>query len=130
MWLILQQEKPEDFVIATGITTTVRGFVRMSFAELGIEVEFGGKDANEKGVIIALDDELVNQLGLNDANLKLGQTVVKVDKKYCRPTEVDLLLGDPTKSKTQLGWRPKYDLPLLVKDMILSDLNLMKRTNI
>ncbi|WP_316809648.1 GDP-mannose 4,6-dehydratase [Pedobacter agri] len=127
MWLILQQEKPEDFVIATGITTTVRDFVRMSFAELGIEIEFSGKDQNEKGVIIDVDQDIVSRLDLKMENLKPGQTVVRVDEKYFRPTEVDLLLGDPTKSKTQLGWEPKYDLPLLVKDMVLSDLNLMKK---
>ncbi|MBC6110566.1 GDP-mannose 4,6-dehydratase [Pedobacter fastidiosus] len=127
MWLILQQEKPEDYVIATGVTTTVRDFVRMSFAELGIEVEFSGKDENEKGVIIDIDEEKVKELGLNSENLKFGQTVIKVDPKYFRPTEVDLLLGDPTKSKTQLGWEPKYDLPALVKDMVISDLHLMKK---
>jgi GDPmannose 4,6-dehydratase len=127
MWLILQQEKPEDFVIATGITTAVRDFVKMSFAELGIEIEFSGKDENEKGVIIDVDQEMVNSLGLNAAHLNLGTTVVKVDAKYFRPTEVDLLLGDPTKSKTQLGWEPKYDLPALVKEMVISDLHLMKK---
>jgi GDPmannose 4,6-dehydratase len=127
MWLILQQEKPEDFVIATGITTTVRDFVRMSFAELGIEVEFSGKDENEKGVIIGLDEELLNENGLKSDKLFLGSTIVQVDPKYFRPTEVDLLLGDPTKSKTQLGWEPKYDLAALVKDMVASDLHLMKK---
>ncbi|PWS28162.1 GDP-mannose 4,6-dehydratase [Pedobacter yonginense] len=127
MWLILQQEKAEDFVIATGITTTVRDFVRMSFAELGIEIEFSGKDENEKGVIIDIDEDKVKAFGLNAERLKFGQTVVKVDPKYFRPTEVDLLLGDPTKSKTQLGWEPKYDLPALVKDMVVSDLHLMKK---
>jgi GDPmannose 4,6-dehydratase len=127
MWLILQQEKPEDFVIATGVTTTVRDFVKMSFAELGIEVEFVGKDENEKGVIIDIDPEVVAKLGLNTSELHLGMEVVKVDAKYFRPTEVDLLLGDPTKSKTQLGWEPKYDLPLLVKDMVQADLELMKK---
>lgn len=127
MWLILQQEKPEDFVIATGVTTTVRDFVRMSFAELGIEIEFSGKDAHEKGVIINVDEETAKRLGLNLESLKQGQTVVKVDERYFRPTEVDLLLGDPTKSKTQLGWEPKYDLPALVKEMMQADLNLMKK---
>lgn len=127
MWLILQQEQAEDFVIATGVTTTVRDFVRMTFAELGIAIEFSGKDENEKGVIIDVDAELASSLGLNVADLHLGQTVVRVDAKYFRPTEVDLLLGDPTKSKTKLGWEPKYDLPALVKDMILSDLTLMKK---
>jgi GDPmannose 4,6-dehydratase len=127
MWLILQQEKAEDFVIATGITTTVRDFVKMSFAELGIEIEFAGKDENEKGVIIAVDENQAKALGLNTDTLKLGTTVVRVDPKYFRPTEVDLLLGDPTKSKTKLGWQPKYDLPALVKDMMQADLQLMKK---
>ncbi|WP_207426472.1 GDP-mannose 4,6-dehydratase [Pedobacter sp. SYSU D00535] len=127
MWLILQQEKPEDYVIATGITTTVRDFVRMSFAELGIEVEFSGKEEHEKGVIINVDEAKAAELGINIEALKPGQTVVKVDPRYFRPTEVDLLLGDPTKAKQKLGWTPKYDLPALVKDMIQSDLHLMKR---
>jgi GDPmannose 4,6-dehydratase len=127
MWLILQQEKAEDFVIATGITTTVRDFVRMAFAELGIEVEFSGKDEHERGVIIDVDQEAVQRLGLNPENLKMGQEIVRVDAKYFRPTEVDLLLGDPTKSKTKLGWEPKYDLPALVKEMVASDLELMKK---
>lgn len=127
MWLILQQEKPEDYVIATGVTTTVRDFVKMSFAELGIEIEFSGKDQYERGVIIDVDQDLIAQLGLNEENLKPGTVVVQVDEKYFRPTEVDLLLGDPTKANTQLGWKPKYDLPLLVKDMVHSDLHLMKK---
>ncbi|WP_129715309.1 GDP-mannose 4,6-dehydratase [Pedobacter sp. SYP-B3415] len=127
MWLILQQEKPEDYVIATGITTTVRDFVKMAFAEVGITLEFSGKDEDEKGVIIDIDQEMVAQLGLNLENLKLGTVVVRVDPAYFRPTEVDLLLGDPTKSKTQLGWTPKYDLPALVKDMMEADLQLMKK---
>jgi len=127
MWLILQQEKPEDFVIATGITTTVRDFVRMTFAELGAVIEFSGKDENEKGVVIDIDEHRMTALGLNTAILHLGQTVVRVDPKYFRPTEVDLLLGDPTKAKKQLNWQPKYDLPALVKDMSLADLVLMKK---
>ena len=127
MWLILQQEKAEDFVIATGVTTTVRDFVKMTFAEMGIDIEFSGKDVNEKGVIIDVDEEKAKSLGLKVESLHLGETVVRVDPKYFRPTEVDLLLGDPTKAKTQLGWEPKYDLAALVKDMILSDLNLMKK---
>ncbi len=127
MWLILQQEKPEDFVIATGITTTVREFIKMTFAELGIELEFSGKDDNEKGVIIDIDEPKAKELGLNLDSLKAGQTVVKVDPKYFRPTEVELLLGDPTKSKEKLGWKLKYDLPALVKDMIQSDLHLTKK---
>lgn len=127
MWLILQQDVAEDYVIATGVTTTVRDFVKMSFAELGITVDFTGEGAEEKGTISKVDENIATQLGLNLAELKVGSEVVKVDPAYFRPTEVDLLLGDPTKSKTKLGWKPKYDLPLLVKDMIQADLQLMKK---
>ncbi|NQD70314.1 GDP-mannose 4,6-dehydratase [Sphingobacterium shayense] len=127
MWLILQQEKPEDFVIATGITTAVREFVRMAFAEVGIEVEFSGKGENEKGVIIDCDMDLLTSLNIPVENIKLGQTVVKVDPAYYRPTEVDLLIGDPSKANNQLGWFPKYDLSLLVKEMVESDLQLMRK---
>jgi GDPmannose 4,6-dehydratase len=127
MWLILQQEKPEDFVIATGVTTTVRDFVKMSFVELGIEVQFIGKNEHERGVIIDVDEVKAESLKLKVESLKPGTTVVKVDPKYFRPTEVDLLIGDPTKSNTKLGWKPKYDLATLVSEMVLSDLHLMKK---
>ena len=127
MWLMLQQDKAEDFVIATGITTTVRDFIRMAFAELGVEVEFSGKDEHEKGVIIDIDEERMAELGLNADALKFGQTVVKVDSQYFRPTEVDLLIGDATKAKEKLGWIPKYDLKALVQDMVQSDLHLVKK---
>jgi GDPmannose 4,6-dehydratase len=127
MWLMLQQDKPEDFVIATGVTTTVREFVKMSFNELGIEVEFSGKDENERGVIIDIDQQKADELGLNTDVLKFGQTVVKIDPKYFRPTEVDLLIGDATKAKEKLGWIPKYDLQALVCDMMQSDLHLVKK---
>ncbi|HVW94682.1 MAG TPA: GDP-mannose 4,6-dehydratase [Mucilaginibacter sp.] len=127
MWLMLQQDKPEDYVVATGVTTTVRDFIKMSFAELGIEIEFSGKDENERGVIIDIDSDKITQLGLNADALKFGQTVVKVDSKYFRPTEVDLLIGDASKAKKQLGWVPKYDLPALVADMVQSDLHMVKK---
>jgi len=127
MWLMLQQDKAEDFVIATGVTTTVREFIKMTFFELGIEVEFSGKNENERGVIIDVDEQRVKELGLNREALKFGQTVVMVDSKYFRPTEVDLLIGDATKAKEKLGWRPKYDLKALVYDMVHSDLNLVKK---
>lgn len=127
MYLMLQQDTPEDYVVATGITTHVRDFVRMTFAELGIEIEFSGKGEAERGVVIDMDNEKMVSLGLNPEHLKFGQTVVLVDPKYYRPTEVELLIGDPTKAQTKLGWKPKYDLPALVKDMILSDLHLMKK---
>jgi len=127
MWLLLQQDKAEDYVIATGVTTTVRDFVRMSFAEVGVTLEFSGKDENERGVIIDVDKERQKELNLDPELLKIGQTVVKVDPKYFRPTEVDLLIGDPTKAQKQLGWKPKYDLAALVKDMMESDLHLVKK---
>jgi len=127
MWLMLQQEVAEDFVIATGVTTTVREFIKMSFGELGIEIEFSGKEENEKGVIIDIDQEKVKQLGLNADSLHFGQTVVKVDPQYFRPTEVELLIGDPTKAKEKLGWEPKYDLKALVEDMVHSDLDAAKK---
>jgi GDPmannose 4,6-dehydratase len=127
MWLMLQQDKAEDFVIATGVTTTVRDFIKMSFGELGIEIEFSGKDENERGVIIDIDEEKAVELGLNRDALKFGQTVVKVDSKYFRPTEVDLLIGDATKAKEKLGWVPKYDLQALISDMMQSDLHLVKK---
>ena len=127
MWLMLQQDKAEDFVIATGVTTAVRDFIRMAFAELGIEVEFSGKDEHEKGVVIDIDEERIIELGLNADALKFGQTIVKVDPKYFRPTEVDLLIGDATKAKEKLGWVPKYDLKALIEDMVQSDLHLVKK---
>lgn len=127
MWLVLQQERPMDYVIATGITTSVRDFVRMAFAELGISLEFSGKAENEKGVVIDVDKDMMKALGLNPEQVKLGQTLIKVDKKYYRPTEVDLLVGDATKAHEILGWKPRYSLADLVKEMMLSDLQLMKK---
>jgi GDPmannose 4,6-dehydratase len=127
MWLMLQQEKAEDFVIATGVTTTVRDFVKMSFAELGIEIEFSGKDENERGVIIDIDDKKIAELGLNPDVLNFGKTVAKVDPTYFRPTEVDLLIGDATKAREKLGWVPQFDLQALVSDMIQSDLHQVKK---
>jgi GDPmannose 4,6-dehydratase len=127
MYLMLQQEQAEDFVVATGITTRVREFVRMSFAELGIDLEFSGREESERGVIIDKDEARLKELGIDGEHLKFGQTVVLVDPKYYRPTEVDLLIGDPTKAQTKLGWKPKYDLQSLVNEMVLSDLHLMKK---
>jgi len=127
MWLILQQDQPEDYVIATGVTTTVRDFVRMSFAHVGIEIEFSGKNEQEKGVVIDVDEERLTALGIDPSMIKFGQTVVKVDPTYFRPTEVDLLIGDATKAQTKLGWKPKYDLKALVTDMMEADLHLMRK---
>jgi GDPmannose 4,6-dehydratase len=106
-------------VIATGKTTRVREFVRMTFAELGIELTFSGEGESERATVVSCSNP--------DYQLPIGKEVVAVDKKYFRPTEVDLLIGDPTKAMTQLGWKPKYDLAALVKDMIHSDVALFKR---
>ena len=119
MWLILQQDIPEDYVIATGVTTTVRDFVKMAFAEVGAVLEFRGEGVEEKGYVVASNNP--------DFPIEIGKEVVAVDAAYFRPTEVDLLIGDPTKSKTKLGWVPKYDLPMLVNDMVSSDLRLFQR---
>ncbi len=119
MWLILQQEEPEDFVIATGVTTTVRDFVRMAFAEIGIQLAFKGKDDNEHAEVVSCSDP--------DYQVAKGKKVVVVDPKYFRPTEVDLLIGDPTKSREKLGWIPKYDLASLVKEMVQADVDLFLR---
>jgi GDPmannose 4,6-dehydratase len=127
MWLMLQQDKAEDFVIATGVTTTVRDFIKMAFNELGIEVEFSGRDEHERGVIIDIDEEKAVELGLNLDALRFGQTVIKIDAKYFRPTEVDLLIGDASKAFNKLGWKPKYNLEALVTDMVQSDLHLVKK---
>ena len=127
MYLMLQQPKAEDYVIATGITTEVREFVRMSFADLGIGIGFKGNGVNEIGFITSIDKARMEFLELKNPNLKEGKEVVFVDPLYFRPTEVDLLIGDPTKVKTQLGWEPKYDLNSLVNDMMKGDLKLMKK---
>jgi GDPmannose 4,6-dehydratase len=119
MYLILQQEVPEDYVIATGVTTRVREFVRLAFAEVGIVVEFKGEGAAERGFVVSCSNP--------DFQIETGKEVVAVDEKYFRPTEVDLLIGDPTKSKTKLGWKPKYDLQSLVKEMVAADVDLFRR---
>jgi GDPmannose 4,6-dehydratase len=113
MWRILQQDVPEDYVIATGVTTMVREFVRMAFAEVGINLEFKGEGVEEKGYVVSCTHP--------DFQIAAGTEVVGVDPAYFRPTEVDLLIGDPTKSKTKLGWEPKYDLAALVKEMVATD---------
>jgi GDPmannose 4,6-dehydratase len=119
MWLMLQQDAPEDFVIATGVTTPVREFVRMAFAEVGIEIEFKGEGVDEKGTVKSCSNPAYQ--------LSVGTEVVAVDPRYFRPTEVELLIGDPTKANTKLGWKPKYDRAGLVKEMVTADLDIFKR---
>jgi len=127
MWLILQADEPEDWVIATGKTTAVRDFVRMAFFYAGIELEFYGNGIDEKGVIKSIDKERMQELQIKNTTLKVGEEVVAVDPQYFRPTEVDLLLGDPTKAEKKLGWRREYQLKELVDEMMASDLKLMTK---
>lgn len=128
MYLILQQDQPDDYVIATGVTTTVRDFARKAFNYMGIELDFNGKGADEIGVISDIDiDKLETIIGKKQTELKKGMEVMKIDPFYYRPTEVNLLVGDATKARTVLGWKPKYTLDMLVDDMMASDVNLMKK---
>jgi GDPmannose 4,6-dehydratase len=118
MWLMLQQEQPEDFVLATGITTYIRDFVIMAFNEVGIELEFTGTEENEVGRVKSASGKW---------NLPAGKEVVKVDPRYYRPTEVELLIGDPTKAKTKLNWKHKYTLAEMVQEMVAADVELFKK---
>ncbi len=122
MWLILQQEKAEDFVIATGITTPVREFVKMAFGQVGISLEFKGEGANEEGFVKSCSNP--------QYQLEIGKKVLAVDPVYYRPTEVDLLIGDPTKAKTKLNWTPKYSLQALVEEMVKSDVEYFKNRSV
>jgi GDPmannose 4,6-dehydratase len=139
MWLILQADEPEDWVIATGVTTPVRDFVRMAFAYVGIELEFKGEGVNEVGIVTSVDQDKYNQVTQNSSfkiapsgnalgvqNL-VGTTIIGVDPRYFRPTEVDLLIGDPSKAEKKLGWKREYKLDALVNDMMASDLHLMTK---
>jgi GDPmannose 4,6-dehydratase len=119
MWMILQAPEPEDWVIATGITTTVRDFVRMAFEYTGITLEFKGIGVDEKGYIASCNNP--------DYQVAIGSEVIAVDPRYFRPTEVDLLLGDPNKAEQKLGWKREYQLQDLVDDMMKSDLKLMTK---
>jgi GDPmannose 4,6-dehydratase len=135
MYLILQQEQPDDYVIATGVTTAVREFVSKSFASLGIELSFKGEREKETGKVISINDALFTEkagkhyLDKFKSRIRTNPLVVKVDPGYYRPTEVDLLLGDPTKAREKLGWKPEYDLDGLINEMVDSDLLLMKKEN-
>ncbi|MDD3078235.1 MAG: GDP-mannose 4,6-dehydratase [Paludibacter sp.] len=130
MWLILQQDEPDDYVIATGITTEVREFVRLAFAEVGVQIAFKGEGVDEKGYIGSIDEvkftEKVGKVFLGKLKDR-KDAVVEVDPAYFRPTEVELLIGDPTKSKTKLNWIPEYNLSRLVEDMMRSDIKVMKK---
>lgn len=131
MYLILQQDKPDDYVISTGVTTTIRDFIKMAFDEVGLSIEFKGKDEEEVGFIASIDEnKFANIVGNKQLELlkkRVGDVVVGVDPAYFRPTEVELLIGDNTKARTKLNWTPEYDLKALCEDMVISDLALMKK---
>ncbi|MDR2843516.1 MAG: GDP-mannose 4,6-dehydratase [Candidatus Symbiothrix sp.] len=131
MYLILQQDKPDDYVIATGVTTTIRDFISQAFNEIGIRIEFKGEGSNETGEIAAINTpvfvEKIGESYLAPIQKRIGEKVVKVDPEYFRPTEVELLIGDATKSRTQLGWEPKYNLDMLIEDMMANDVKNMKK---
>jgi GDPmannose 4,6-dehydratase len=128
MYLILQQSEPDDFVIATGVTTYVRDFIRMAFDRLGMELEFKGEGVNEIAVLAGVNRARLEELGVEDvSHLKTGTQLVGVDPRYFRPTEVELLIGDATKARQKLGWKPRHTLSDLVEDMIQSDLKIMQR---
>ncbi|MDR1707840.1 GDP-mannose 4,6-dehydratase [Dysgonomonas sp.] len=131
MYLILQQDTPDDYVISTGITTTIRDFIKMSFAEVGVTVAFRGENENEQGYITEIDEqkfsEVVGEEYLERIKERIGKMVVGVDPAYFRPTEVDILIGDNTKSRTKLGWEPTYTLQALCQDMVIHDVELMKK---
>ena len=119
MWRILQQDTPEDYVLATGVTTEIREFIRMAFSEVGITVAFKGEGADEIGFITACNNPKFQ--------VEIGKEVVAIDPRYFRPTEVDLLIGDPTKAKTKLGWTPKYDVKMLCAEMVAADVLLFQK---
>lgn len=131
MYLILQQDQPDDYVISTGVTTTIRDFIKMAFDEVGLSIEFKGKDEEEVGFIASIDEnKFANIVGNKQLELlkkRVGDVVVGVDPAYFRPTEVELLIGDNTKARTKLNWTPEYDLKALCEDMVISDLALMKK---
>jgi len=127
MWKILQYHTAEDWVIATGVTTSVRDFIRMAFSEIGLEIIFNGKGADETGSIGFIDEDLYVHVTGQPCHLTAGNILVRVDKNYYRPTEVDLLVGDATKAKEKLDWIPKHDVSSLCKEMVLSDIGLFHR---
>ncbi|MDR1120149.1 MAG: GDP-mannose 4,6-dehydratase [Dysgonamonadaceae bacterium] len=131
MYLVLQQERPDDYVIATGVTTTIRDFIRYAFEEVGVEIAFQGEGIQEKGIVVGIQESLfkekVGEVYLEKFKKNIRKPVVGVDSAYFRPTEVELLIGDATKSRQKLGWNPAYSLAGLIKDMMSSDLKLMKK---
>ncbi len=130
MWRILQQDTPEDYVIATGLTTRVRDFIKMAFEQVGLYLRFEGSGVEEVGILDTINFEVYQKTTGNEnivSSLQLNKVMIKVDPNYFRPTEVDLLIGDPTKAKTKLGWEPKYNLQSLVEEMMVEDVKLFQK---
>lgn len=133
MYLILQQDTPDDYVIATGVTTSIRDFIQKTFASAGLEIGFTGEKEDEIGSLVSIDEKVFTRMvGIEFLDpvrkrLKENPVMVRVDRNYFRPTEVDLLIGDSTKARTRLGWKPEFDLQGLIDDMIISDIQLMKK---
>jgi GDPmannose 4,6-dehydratase len=132
MWLILQQKEPDDYVIASGVTTRVRDFIQMAFIQVGFKIRFEGEGVYEVGILDSVDKVIYEKatgfkFNKEHFTVNVGEILVKIDPVYFRPTEVDVLIGDPTKSKTKLGWQPEFDLPGLVTDMMISDIELFKK---
>lgn len=133
MYLIVQQDKPSDYVIATGVTTTIRDFILLAAAEIGLEIKFRGTGVDEKGFIVSVDEKMFTEIVGSEylegilMKIKAGAEIVGVDAAYFRPTEVDLLIGDATKARTVLGWVPEYDLAGLITDMMRSDVKMVKK---
>ncbi len=130
MWKVLQHDKADDFVIATGITTSIRDFVKTTFEKIGIELEFKGKNKEEKAIISNINKTRLDELEIKNCSLKKGDIILEIDSRYFRPTEVDLLVGDSSKAQKLLNWKPKYTLDMLIEEMIFSDIELMKQDRI
>ena len=130
MYLMMQQDHPDDYVIATGRTTTIRDFARRAFGEVGIDLDFTGTGKDEKGVVAGIDKHRFGEmLGMAPENINHGQTVIQIDPFYYRPTEVNLLIGDASKARDTLGWAPKYTLEEMITEMIENDIDLLKRNH-
>lgn len=130
MWMILQQDKPQDYVIATGENYSIREFIDMTFSNLGVKIKFTGQNEEEKGVIDAIDTDKLRELGVEPGEIKEGDTVIEVDPSYYRPTEVDQLIGNPAKAKKELNWEPRHNIHDLVQEMTQSDLEIAKKEKV
>lgn len=127
MWKMMQLDKPEDFVLATGKTHSIREFSDQTFKKLGVELEFKGTGTDEKGIVKSIDSKILSNFNINETAVKVGDIVIEIDPTYFRPTEVDLLIGDPTKAKEMMNWETTYDLNGLIEEMIISDMEITRK---